>query len=448
MKHMLKTAKWSCLNLNIIERRCGGMGLLKQWIEKKDHRCLKMVALAAFTLGSWGVEASVKSTTGNIHFYPTYSGASQATLNATGLGLGTDNPAAKLQVQGNAVITEGLSIGGAVGSSNLNIQGSISQSFQSVSSDVTIPESGAHSLILADSSSSNVRITLPYAANVSGRIIKIKQTSNLNEVKVTAHAGSKIDAKESLKLTQYASTEIISQNNQWWNMSSMGNVENLTDSAYALYSDNLIGYWTLDGDGLDSKGSNHLSSSTSPNTYAVGKRGQCAQFDKTKKQYLHVDFSPSLAAPDHLSLSFWVKGVTEGWGTMVCVAKGNLGDNYLLSGRAGSSVSYWLMYNNGNKSKDFTASEDLSGSTWQYVTMVLSSGQLNKIYVNGVYKNQMNPPYTKDGTALYGIFIGATNWNNGGVRDTKSYLNGYVDDVRLYNKALSDAEVLSLYQSY
>lgn len=433
--------------IDFISRHLSIRGMLRgSQINTSPYKSALLV-LMALILNGWFLSAAVKSTTGNIHFYPNYSGSSQATLNSNGFGLGTTAPSANLHVQGNAIICTQLTVGSSSGSSNLTINGTMSQSFTSTSSNITLTESNADSVILANSSAGNLRVSLPYAANVTGRILQIKQTTSLNEVYVTAHSGSNIDIKESLKLYQRGSAKIISHNGQWWNLSTQGNVENITDTANALYSDNLIGYWPLDGDGLDAKGSYHLTASANANSFVDGKRGKCAQFDHTQAQSLALDFSPSLSAPEELSLNFWVKGATGNWGNFVQVLRGSLNGSYIRVGRGGSGDAYWSDINGTDVSQTLSASEDFSGSTWQCVTFVAKNGQASKLFVNGSLKATLST-YTKGADALYGILLGARYGQNSGVRFTTSNLSGYLDDVRLYNKSLSDAEVLSLYQSF
>ena len=119
--------------------------------------------------------SEVKSTTGQILFDVNGDTVGEAFLNSTGLGLGV-TPASNLHVMGNAIISQNLSIGGVSGSSNLNLHGTLSMAVQSVSANAILSN---YSIILADSSSSNITLTLPYAGNVVGREYWIKKNVHI-----------------------------------------------------------------------------------------------------------------------------------------------------------------------------------------------------------------------------------------------------------------------------
>ena len=64
-----------------------------------------------------------------------------------------------------------------------------------------------------------------------------------------------------------------------------------------------------------------------------------------------------------------------------------------------------------------------------------------KLYLDGVLKNTATFPYDTGTTTPTGnLCIGARAYN--GIRN--QYFNGTIDDVRIYNNALSQAEVTAL----
>jgi PKD repeat protein len=76
---------------------------------------------------------------------------------------------------------------------------------------------------------------------------------------------------------------------------------------------------------------------------------------------------------------------------------------------------------------------------WTQIAVTIDeSNQVAKIYQNGVYVNQ-DTSFTLPDTSAADFIVGSSG--AGG-----RYFNGYIDDVRIYNYALSDAEVLALYQ--
>ena len=163
--------------------------------------------------------SDVKSTTGNINFDRNNDSQPDMILNSTGLGIGT-TPSTKLHVSGNANITNELQIGSTSGSANLVLNGTLGLGFDTISSNTILSDS---SLVLVDTSSDNVKITLPYAGNVLGRRYNIKKISTENTVFVH---GDFIDNSYGITLAddsmQYA--EVMSTGNQQWSLlSTSGN---------------------------------------------------------------------------------------------------------------------------------------------------------------------------------------------------------------------------------
>jgi hypothetical protein len=198
---------------------------------------------------SFELMANVSSTTGNIHF--NVSSNTLMTLGSQGLGIGTATPSANLQVQGNAIVSQTLSVGGSTsGSSNLYLSGTYSFSPETKTSSANI---GDHAIVLADpvSGAANMTLNLPYAGNVEGRMYTIKQTSTGNSVSLTA-TGSTFDGAPFVKSTGNAmgAISVISSGNQWYITSRTSDWSDATlndISGLAMWFDAA----DLDGDGVE-----------------------------------------------------------------------------------------------------------------------------------------------------------------------------------------------------
>jgi len=93
---------------------------------------------------------------------------------------------------------------------------------------------------------------------------------------------------------------------------------------------------------------------------------------------------------------------------------------------------YWNIYNDSNASVDQPAS--FNAGEWIYVVGVWESG-LQKIYLNGMLVLYQNRTFSKinDSTSIFMI-----NAVDNGV---SGFFDGLIDDVRIYNSALSSAQV-------
>lgn len=95
------------------------------------------------------------------------------------------SPSANLHLQGNGILTGDLVVGSTAGNSTIEISGTIGHGIQTVSSNTTL---SGNSVIMVNSSSDNVTVTLPYAGNVIGRHYTIKKISTSNTVTVSGIA--------------------------------------------------------------------------------------------------------------------------------------------------------------------------------------------------------------------------------------------------------------------
>lgn len=104
--------------------------------------------------------ASVNSTSGNINFDRNADGTHEMQLNSTGLGIGVA-PSANLHVNGNALVSQQLTVGQSTlnSSSNLYVSGAMGFSSQSLTTDSNVTQS----YVFSDTFSSDQLAILPQA---------------------------------------------------------------------------------------------------------------------------------------------------------------------------------------------------------------------------------------------------------------------------------------------
>jgi hypothetical protein len=90
-------------NTELPELRAAGHGLTSAFVAL----CL------FFVVGTVQLSATIKSTTGNIHFDSDYlnNNGNEMTLSSDGLSVGTTTPMANLHISGNTIVSNNLSIG-------------------------------------------------------------------------------------------------------------------------------------------------------------------------------------------------------------------------------------------------------------------------------------------------------------------------------------------------
>ena len=202
----------------------------------------------------------------------------------------------------------------------------------------------------------------------------------------------------------------------------------------------LVGYWSMnEGTGTqagDASGNKNNGTLTGGPTWVDGKRGKALNFDGIDDNVLIGD---KVEPVQSISVSSWVK-VTGGG--MIVSKFGNQGsDNQYVLRTSGSVFDFRI-----NDANEFT---DICQSNISYVVGIwyLVTGTYNgstcKLYMNGV-----DVTTVVDNNASGNLKQTATNLRIGvtGV-DLSSPFTGLIDEVRIYNRALSATEIQALYKS-
>ena len=216
----------------------------------------------------------------------------------------------------------------------------------------------------------------------------------------------------------------------------------------------LVGYWTFDGKDMvggvarDRSGNNDLNSSniSTSTFYSLGKIGQGLKFDGTD-DVLTKDSPTNLTFNTAFTLSAWIKT-----GSKVTTAKEIVGRwdgiewGYMLAINENSSdhkVKIVLDKDVGGGSRDAARASvnAVNDDKWHHIVGVYDGPNTRlDLYVDGVLSTA-----SLEGTIPASIssqsrpiYIG----NDNGA--TRAY-QGSIDDVRIYNRAISSTEVLQLY---
>lgn len=383
--------------------------------------------------------ANVTSSTGEIKYDINADNVPEATLNSTGLAIGSNlSPSANLHVSGNAIIGSAIVVGSsAQSSSNLKIHGSYSQSHELISSDSNIRH---HSIVLVDTSSDNITLTLPDSEDMPGRQYTIKKISRSNNV--TIAGGGTIDGDYSIQLADdfmgYA-TLISSGTQQWSIMNISGNGEGMLTVA----QDNLIGWWRFDETSgttvYDSSGRGNngtIINMDSGNVGVEGKIGYALSFDGIN-DYVSVPNSDDFDV-DSISIFTWVKTTDT---QVTIVDRDNSSSARQFQFRMFSGKIQFISFMGGGVDGDNIGATSVNDGEWHFVGVTYDavSGAMN-VWVDGEsdYSEMETPAVLdKENSPLQiGIHGNLTNYP----------FDGLIDDVRIYNKALSPSEVQTLYK--
>lgn len=176
-------------------------------------------------------------------------------------------------------------------------------------------------------------------------------------------------------------------------------------------------------------------------TYCAGLLGNALSFNGTTS-YVQFAASPSFNPTNAVSVSVWAK--YENLPTEMAGGYGPLfdsqGDNYVIYADKGNKELRFKVSTSGGAARPGIPQADLISGEWINVVGVYD-GSNAMIYLNGVKKGTL--PLT--GTVVAGqVAILGRN----GTAAPIAYLLGQIDNVAVYNKALSQTEIDYMYRNY
>jgi hypothetical protein len=198
--------------------------------------------------------------------------------------------------------------------------------------------------------------------------------------------------------------------------------------------DGLEGYWKMDScSGLDSSGNNHNGAVSGDPQCITGHLNQAFEFDGNG-DYIDCGTS-SRYTLNQFTICAWVYPFSDPDGTL---KKGTIlskGHSYSLSiGSSGlPSIAIWI----GGHLVIHTE-DNIPANDWSYIVGTYDGSAL-KLYINGTLSKTYKTNKTPEVNARP-VYLG---FENGGIGS--DYFDGRLDEVRLYSRALSAAEIYSLF---
>jgi hypothetical protein len=211
-------------------------------------------------------------------------------------------------------------------------------------------------------------------------------------------------------------------------------------------SDSIVGYWRLDksvsGNGgtvLDYSGrGKDGSTGDGINTGAEGVFSTNSFIFDGSNDYVKTDLTTS---PDHITISAWFKA--QSWDSGC--------GNYIVGKEVNNNNDKSFMLRNcGNGGLEYVMQD--GGTTWYYArtdglpttgvwhhTVATYDGDTSKIYLDGTLRDQNTGPSGSLEKNNENMWIGSDNSFTGRVFD------GNIDEIRIYDRALSSTEVKNLY---
>lgn len=243
-----------------------------------------------------------------------------------------------------------------------------------------------------------------------------------------------------VKVPAAGTTEIFMR----YGNSSAQAASNATNTFVRVIDSNspLKGSWHLDeGSGTtayDRSGNGNNGTLYNSPTWVDGKFGKALSFDGSNDYVETPIVSNTLT---DFTMEAWVKAsIVPGDRRIVMGSGWSYHDWYIginLGSSTGAPARKWLFWVAGNSQIAYLAAPDeIVAGEWYYLVATYQ-GTTGKFYINGNYIGSFTFTRTTD-----------TNPFRIGRSNSGEYFNGLVDEVRVYNRALTSEEISDLYQNY
>lgn len=175
----------------------------------------------------------------------------------------------------------------------------------------------------------------------------------------------------------------------------------------------------------DSSGNNWNATLINGPIFAAGRFGNSLSFDGSNDYGSIGD----LDLPQAFSISLWIKQPSSlpSWGSVFM-------KRFTYGFEVNGSTAYFSIGNGSNWSREITTPITLN--QWQHLVGVYNNGQVS------IYRDGAQVGVTQSGTLTNSnvpLLIGS--WTG-----SDQFFAGQIDDVRVYNRALSSAEIIQLFQ--
>ncbi|MEN8220402.1 MAG: LamG domain-containing protein, partial [Pseudomonadota bacterium] len=204
--------------------------------------------------------------------------------------------------------------------------------------------------------------------------------------------------------------------------------------AMADLSDGLVAYYAFDGNAQDESGNGNHGT-------VHGATLTDDRFGNLKSAYEFDGSNDYIEAPTNFTHTTFTVGAWIKLKTHQCY--GGIVDGYhnkwefVMDCQAGGKKLEFAEWKSGGGYNEHRASSTLNTSQWYHVAVVIDNTS-GSFYING----QFDSTFTMTASALTPVskfIIGAS------LSGTAQYFNGNIDDIRIYNRAISKSEIQQLY---
>jgi hypothetical protein len=200
----------------------------------------------------------------------------------------------------------------------------------------------------------------------------------------------------------------------------------------------LVGYWKFDeGSGnvaYDLSDYNNDGTINGAPMWVAGKIGAALEFDGSD-DYVDCGNDPSLNINDKITVAAWVKTTSTAHGYFV--SKGTAWDeigHYAIGQEYNVPLTFQFEIAGSGGTVELDSNIAVNDGQWHHIVGTYDDPVV-KVYIDGVEVNTMTQPSSLTGSTVGGLTIGQ--------RGSGNIIGGIIDEVRIYNRALTEPEILA-----
>ncbi|MEW8067834.1 MAG: FG-GAP-like repeat-containing protein, partial [Candidatus Thiodiazotropha endolucinida] len=215
----------------------------------------------------------------------------------------------------------------------------------------------------------------------------------------------------------------------------------------------LLGHWTLDSNATDSSGNSHNGTLT--NGASIDNPGSSNPIGSGN---LNLDgFNDFVQLSSHVSafsglsegtIAAWINTADPGIQSIFSISDTADFDSLVVFGMDNGRI-FIDVANNGFYSLSVQTNASYADGSWHHVAVTVD-GSGNSLYIDGVKVSLAGLTYTDGNASTTNFFSSVTSLDSMGIgihRDSGGYVgafDGLQDDVRVYDRALSDSDIAEL----
>jgi len=211
------------------------------------------------------------------------------------------------------------------------------------------------------------------------------------------------------------------------------------EGAFSKFDPNLVLYLPLEeGSGTMTKDlsgwGNHGTLVNGP-TWTTGRVGKCLSFDGSD-DYVDVN---DFQLGGEITVEGWIyPRAHQNYQRLLDFGNGEHADNIVMAASEGTTGKPRLYICVGSTPYGITSSDAISLNSWHFLVGVVGGGRI-KLYVDNVLKGDVAGPAGVNNLKRTNNYIGRSNYS------ADAYFKGLIDEVRVYNRALTASEIQDHY---